>query len=236
MANERTSLLIGEDSTRKLKEASVLVVGTGGVGGMAVEALARSGVGRLVLIDRDVVEASNTNRQLAALHSTIGQSKTEVLKRRIHDIDPEITVQTFHEFYDRGMNDRLDEVKPDFVLDCIDSLRAKEDLIEYCLSRDLPFVSSMGMARRKDPGRLAIMELDATSYDPLARRLRVWRRKKGLRKKVMVCCSKEIPGPAEAGSPLPSMMFVPATAGLMMAAECVRQLTAEAGKEVHRHE
>lgn len=228
MANERTALLIGEESASALAEATVLVVGTGGVGGMAVESLARSGVGRLILVDRDVVEASNTNRQLAALTDTVGQPKTEVLAARIRQIDPEIEVIPVCGFYDRNMNDRLDELHPDFVLDCIDSLHAKQDLIEYCTSRKIPFVSSMGMARRKDPSQLAIMELDKTAGDPLAKRLRVWRRKQRIREKVFVCCSRELPGPVQAGSPLPSMMFVPAAAGLVMGAECIRQLTEKA--------
>lgn len=225
MSSERTRLLLGEENMERLKNATVLVVGTGGVGGMAVESLARSGIGRLILIDRDVVEPSNTNRQLAALESTVGQVKVDVLKKRILDINPETEVLTFHEFYDRNMNSRLDELDIDYILDCIDSLHAKQDLIEYCLDRRIPFLSSMGMARRKDPARIRIMELEKTTYDPLAKRLRVWRRKQHLKGKVMVCCSQEAPGPAEAGSPLPSMMFVPATAGLIMGAECVRHLT-----------
>ncbi len=278
MTNERTTLLIGEENAKKLQDATVLVVGTGGVGGMAVESLARSGVGCLILIDRDIVEASNTNRQLAALTDTVGEAKVQVLADRIHRIDPGIHVIPIHEYYDRDMNERLDALHPDFVLDCIDSLRAKEDLIEYCTSRKIPFVSSMGMARRRDPSRLdalhpdfvldcidslrakedlieyctsrkipfvssmgmarrrdpsrlGICELEKTAGDPLAKRLRIWRRKKGIRETVRVCCSSELPGPAEAGSPLPSMMFVPAAAGLIMAAECVQVLTeAETGR------
>ncbi len=225
MTNERTALLIGEDSAGRLRQATVLVVGCGGVGGMAVESLARSGVGHLILIDRDEVEMSNTNRQLAALQNTVGQIKVEILADRIRQIDPSIRVTAIHDFYDRDMNTRLDELKPGFVLDCIDSLRAKEDLIEYCVSRRIPFVSSMGMARRRDPSRLRITELDQTAGDPLAKRLRVWRRKQRLRGRIPVCCSDELPQPAEAGSPLPSMMFVPALAGLLMGAECVRILS-----------
>ena len=231
MTNERTTLLIGEENAKKLQDATVLVVGTGGVGGMAVESLARSGVGCLILIDRDIVEASNTNRQLAALTDTVGEAKVQVLADRIHRIDPAIHVSPIHEYYDRDMNERLDALHPDFVLDCIDSLRAKEDLIEYCTTRKIPFVSSMGMARRRDPSRLGICELEKTAGDPLAKRLRIWRRKQGIRETVRVCCSSELPGPAEAGSPLPSMMFVPAAAGLIMAAECVQVLTeAETGR------
>lgn len=222
--SERTSLLIGKDNVEKLASSRVLVAGVGGVGGMAVESLARSGIGTLILIDRDVVEASNVNRQLPATTRTVGQVKVEVLKRRIAEINPRCEVIVFHQFYDAAMNDTLESLHPDFVLDCIDSLASKQDLLRWCTDHDVLLISSMGMARRKDPSCLKIVELEKTAGDPMARRLRVWKRKQHIRKKIMTVCSSELPMEQKPGQPLPSMMFVPAAAGLLMGAECVRQL------------
>lgn len=222
--SERTRLMIGEENVNKLAQSRVLVVGTGGVGGMAVESLARSGIGTLILVDQDVVEASNINRQLPALTTTVGQPKVDVLKKRIEEINPDCHVIVFHEFYDAAMNDTLVRLHPDFVLDCIDSLSSKQDLIRWCVNENIPLISSMGMARRQDPACLKIVEVEKTSYDPLAKRLRVWKRKQGIRQKIMTVCSTEIPMEHKAGQPLPSMMFVPAAAGLVMGAACVQQI------------
>ena len=230
--NERTNLLIGSDSVEILKNSTVLIVGVGGVGGMAAESLARSGIGTLILIDADVVEPSNINRQLAATSQTIGQVKVDVLKKRIETIDPQSKVIVYHRFYDKDMDEELDSLHPDFVLDCIDSISSKQDLISWCLKNDVPFIASMGMARRKDPACIRIMELEKTSYDPLAKRMRVWKRKNRIRKKIMTVCSTEKPIDVQSGQPLPSMMFVPASAGLTMAAECVRQFIERKEKNV----
>lgn len=224
---QRSRLLLGADSIQKLKDSTVLVVGTGGVGGFCVEALARAGIGHLVLIDKDVVEASNVNRQLCALHSTIGQVKVDVFKERIQDIDPDTRVTVFHQFYDQDLNEELDRLPIDFVCDCIDSMRSKEDLIEYCLQRHIPFITSMGMARRTDPAKLTVLELEETSGDPMAKRLRVWKRKSQIKEKIWTVCSTELPKPVPEGQPLPSMVFVPAAAGLLMADQAVKTLVHE---------
>ena len=114
--------------------------------------------------------------------------------------------------------------KIDFVIDCIDSIKSKQDLAMACIQRDIPFLSSMGTARRLDPSKLEIMELEKTSYDPIAKRMRNWKRKNKIRNKIWVVCSTEPPRPVEAGKPLPSMIFVPASAGLLLASECVKKL------------
>lgn len=220
----RSSLLLGSQAMENLQKARVLVAGCGGVGSFAVEALARSGVGHLILIDADTVEASNINRQLCALHSTTGQWKTDVLKKRIADINPLCEVESWQEFYDAEMDARIEQAHPDYILDCIDSIGSKKDLIRFALDHDIPIVSSMGMARRNDPSRLRITELEKTAGDPLAKILRTWKRKNRIRKKVPVVCSDELPVSMEGKEVLPSAIFVPGSAGLLMASKCVRDL------------
>lgn len=225
---ERSALLYGQEALSALNDACVLVVGCGGVGSFAIEALARSGVGKLVLIDKDTVEASNRNRQLCALISTVGQAKTEILKERIADINPEAEVVTYEGFYDASLNDWLEKQKPDYILDCIDSIGSKKDLISFALHHDIPMISSMGMARRKDPTQIEIKELEKTANDPMAKILRLWKRKNKIRKKIWTVCSNEVPGPVQVGGPLPSAIFVPASAGLIMASRCVGDLAKQA--------
>ena len=221
---ERSALLYGQEALNALNDSCVLVVGCGGVGSFAIEALARSGVGKLVLIDKDTVEASNCNRQLCALNSTVGQAKTEILKARIADINPEAEVVTYEGFYDASLNDWLKSQKPDYILDCIDSIGSKKDLISFALHHNIPIVSSMGMARRKDPTQIEIKELEKTANDPMAKILRLWKRKNKIRQKIWTVCSNEVPGPVQTGGPLPSAIFVPASAGLIMASRCVGDL------------
>ena len=124
----------------------------------------------------------------------------------------------------KSMDEKIFLQRIDFVIDCIDSIKSKQDLAMACIQRDIPFLSSMGTARRLDPSKLEIMELEKTSYDPIAKRMRNWKRKNKIRNKIWVVCSTEPPRPVEAGKPLPSMIFVPASAGLLLASECVKKL------------
>lgn len=225
--NERSQLLIGKESLERLRKKCVLVVGAGGVGGMCIEALARSGIGHLILIDQDTIESSNINRQLIATFRSIGQVKVQAWKERIEVLAPNAQVDILYARYDVHMNEILDQYPIDFMIDCIDSLKSKEDLIEYALKKNIPFICSMGMARRKDPSKLEVMEIEKTSYDPMAKRLRIWKRKNRIRKKIMVVASKEIPVKVESGQPLPSMIFVPAASGLLLAQYCVEYLSKE---------
>ena len=201
-----------------------MVVGIGGVGSFCVEALARTVIGHLILVDKDKVESSNINRQLLATTETIDQVKVIVMKKRIQTLNPECKVDTYDCFYDCSMDEKIFSQKIDFVIDCIDSIKSKQDLAMACIQRDIPFLSSMGTARRLDPSKLEIMELEKTSYDPIAKRMRNWKRKNKIRNKIWVVCSTEPPRPVEAGKPLPSMIFVPASAGLLLASECVKKL------------
>ncbi len=224
MNNERSALLLGNEALEILKNRTVLVVGIGGVGSFCVEALARTGIGHLILVDKDKVESSNINRQLLATTETIDQVKVIVMKKRIQTLNPECKVDTYDCFYDCSMDEKIFSQKIDFVIDCIDSIKSKQDLAMACIQRDIPFLSSMGTARRLDPSKLEIMELEKTSYDPIAKRMRNWKRKNKIRNKIWVVCSTEPPRPVEAGKPLPSMIFVPASAGLLLASECVKKL------------
>lgn len=224
MNNERSALLLGNEALEILKNKTVLVVGIGGVGSFCVEALTRIGIGHLILVDKDKVESSNINRQLLATTETIDQVKVIVMKKRIQTLNPECKVDTYDCFYDCSMDEKIFSQKIDFVIDCIDSIKSKQDLAMACIQRDIPFLSSMGTARRLDPSKLEIMELEKTSYDPIAKRMRNWKRKNKIRNKIWVVCSTEPPRPVEAGKPLPSMIFVPASAGLLLASECVKKL------------
>lgn len=224
MNNERSALLLGNEALEILKNKTVLVVGIGGVGSFCVEALARTGIGHLILVDKDKVESSNINRQLLATTETIDQVKVAVMKKRIQTLNPECKVDMYDCFYDCSMDEKIFSQKIDFVIDCIDSIKSKQDLAMACIQRDIPFLSSMGTARRLDLSKLEIMELEKTSYDPIAKRMRNWKRKNKIRNKIWVVCSTEPPRPVEAGKPLPSMIFVPASAGLLLASECVKKL------------
>lgn len=220
----RSGLLLGKEGQKKLENSTVVVVGIGGVGGICAEALARSQVGHLILIDKDEIEASNINRQIVATQNGIGKSKVDVMKERILSINPECRVDIYKCWYDKNMNSEILAKKPDFIIDCIDSLASKKDLIELCHEQDIPFIVSCGTARKMDPTLLEVSEIDKTSYDPLARNLRQWKKKNRIRKKIPVVYSKEKPAETKSGQPLPSMIFVPASAGLLLASQCIKYL------------
>lgn len=165
----RTRLLFGDDAISKLQKATVMVVGCGAVGSFAIEALARSGVGRLVIIDFDKVEETNINRQLFALESTLGKTKIEVAKDRIKDISPDITVDAFNMFFDKDTD--LD-IKPDFVIDAIDTVESKIALYKWCQEKAVPFISSMGAARKTDISQIKVGKISKTSVCPLAAKIR----------------------------------------------------------------
>lgn len=223
MDNMRTQGILGQNSGEILRQRTVLVVGLGGVGSFCVEALARTGIGHLILVDADVFEDSNRNRQLGATLETIGQKKTDVLKQRVLSIT-EAQVDTHDFFYDQTKDEELFSQPIDFVCDCIDSITSKQDLIQACIQRQIPFLSCMGMGRRIDPTQLHVLELEKTSNDPLAKRLRIWKRKQRIKEKIPVVCSREVPVVQIEGQPLASVIFVPASAGLLMAKECIERL------------
>ena len=165
----RTRLLFGDAAIKKLSSATIMVVGCGAVGSFAIEALARSGIGNLILIDSDRIEESNINRQLFALDSTINKEKVAVAKQRINDINPRIKVIAKKLFFDQNTNL---EIQPDFVIDAIDTVSSKIALYQWCQSHGIPFISSMGAARKTDPTKIKIDKLSKTSVCPLASKIR----------------------------------------------------------------
>lgn len=230
MLNEfsRTELLIGSEGMEKLRGSSVAVFGVGGVGSYTVEALARCGVGKLTLIDNDTVSLTNLNRQLIALHSTIGMAKTEVARQRILDINPDAEVVTHCTFY-TGTEIALDGF--DYIADAIDSVSSKLALIENAKAAGVPIISSMGTGNKLDPTRLVITDIYKTSMCPLAKVMRYECRKRGIEKLRVLysteeavehkCESEEV---TQKRRTIGSAAFVPSVAGLMIAAEIVKEL------------
>lgn len=188
----RTELLIGTDGLNKLRNSKIAVFGIGGVGTFAVEALARSGVGKLVLVDDDDICLTNINRQIHALRSTVGKSKVETMKARILDINPKAEVTTYQELYNSESAERLLQDDYDYVVDAIDMVTAKLDLIERCKKRNIPIISCMGAGNKLDPTRLEVTDIYKTSICPLAKVMRKELRKRGV-KDLKVVYSKEEP-------------------------------------------
>lgn len=220
----RTELILGKDNLTRLANTKVAVVGVGGVGGYVVEALARSGIGALVLVDHDVVNLTNVNRQIIALDSTLGRPKVEVLAERIMQINPDCRVEAYQTYYGLDVHDDLISADVDFVADAIDSVRAKADLIERSLHTQVPIISSLGMGNKLDPTLVEITDISKTHTCPLARAIRVELRRRGIDEGVPVAFSAERPVGARQGSVPGSSAFVPPAAGLVMASWIVRQL------------
>ena len=227
---KRTEMLIGSDALKKLGASAVAVFGVGGVGGGAVEALARGGVGRIDLIDNDTVSESNINRQLIATHSTVGTLKTEAAKTRILEINPNCEVNTFNTFILPENIDSFDFSVYDYVIDAIDTVSGKIAIIERCNKDKIPVISSMGTGNKLDPTRFEITDIYKTSVCPLARVMRTEMKKRGI-KKLKVLYSKEEPiKPAvaettERGKAVPgSISFVPPVAGMIIGGEVIKEL------------
>lgn len=240
----RSALLLGETAIHTLSRARVAVFGVGGVGGHCVEALARSGVGQLDLYDDDTVSLSNINRQIAALHSTVGRSKAQVMTDRVQDINPDCRVRAIPMFYLPANADGVDLTQYDYVVDCIDTVSAKLELISRCTASSIPIISAMGTGNKLDPSALRVSDISKTTGCPLARVMRKELRKRGI-EHLNVVWSTEPPhtplSQAQAETPATdtrpgstarrdtpgSLPFVPATAGILMASTVVRELIGE---------
>ena len=223
----RTELVLGAENLQRLQAAKVAVVGLGGVGGHAAEALARSGVGTLILIDHDLVAISNLNRQIVALEATIGRPKVEVMAERIAQINPACRVIAHQAYYSRENHQQLLPEDLTFMADAIDSVRSKVDLIEACLKQGIPLISSLGAGNKVDPTRLKVADISQTHTCPLARAVRGALRKRGIERGVAVVFSDERTVGKRAGSTPGSTAFVPGAAGLVMASWIVRQICGE---------
>jgi len=244
----RNELAIGKEGLNILKGSTVAVLGIGGVGSFAVEALARSGVGRLILVDKDDVDITNVNRQIHALLSTVGQPKVDLMKARIADINPECEVISLKMFYTEETYETFFSYEPDFVIDASDTISYKIHLMKECLKRDIPIISSMGAANKTDPTRFKIADISKTHTDPIAKVIRTKLRKEGIRKGIKVVFSDESPiviredvrkevGNDEAKirkakMPPSSNAFVPSVAGLIMASHVMNELLKDI--KIHR--
>lgn len=219
----RTERLIGANALDRLTKAHVAVFGIGGVGGYVVEALARTGVGELTLVDSDTVAPSNLNRQIFALHSTIGLPKTEAAKQRLLDINPDLTVHTKTIFYLPETAKQFDFSHYDYVVDAIDTVSGKLELILRAKAADVPIICSMGAGNKWEPTAFAASDLYETSVCPLAKVMRSLCRKHGITS-LKVVYSKEPPCPNDKERTPASLIFPPAAAGLAIACEVVKDL------------
>ena len=219
----RTEMIIGSEAVDKIKAASVIVFGIGGVGSYVVEGLARAGVGKLVLVDNDVVDITNINRQLPALHSTIGKSKAKVMAERVKDINPDCDVEAVECFFMPDTSDSFDFAGFDYVVDAIDTVTGKLALIEKAFNENVPVISSMGTGNKLDPSRFKITAIEKTKVCPLAKVMRKELKSRGI-KGVKVLYSEEEPIKQEGVRTPGSISFVPSVAGLMIAGEVVRDI------------
>lgn len=225
----RFEKLVGTDALNYLSTKTVLVLGVGGVGGYVVEGLVRSGVGRIIVIDKDVVDETNLNRQIIALESTIGEKKVDVIEKRIKDINSSVVVQKLDKFIDKDNLDEIFQYDFDYLVDACDTVSTKLAIIDRCLQEKRKFISSMGTGNKLDPSMLDIVDIRKTVNDPLARIVRKHIKNKKINDKVMVLSSRELP--IKTGDRTPgSSSFVPSSAGLLIASYIVRQFIKEVNK------
>ena len=230
----RTEMVLGDRALDRLSRCHVAVFGLGGVGSYAAEILARSGVGELTLVDQDTISVTNINRQLCALHSTVGQSKAEVTARRCRDISPSAVIHPICATYDAAHREDFFSARYDYIADCIDLVTCKLDLIQQAMDRRIPILSALGTGNKLDPGLLQITDISRTSVCPLARVMRRELRDRGIRHLKVVYSPEpaaetrqlEAPSPGRRSVPA-SVPWVPSTAGILMASAIVRDLIAD---------
>jgi tRNA A37 threonylcarbamoyladenosine dehydratase len=229
---DRSAMLIGHEGIEVLAKKSVAVFGIGGVGSFCAEALARAGVGSITVIDSDVVDITNINRQLIALHSTVGMDKVQVMKRRIEDINPNAKVTAIKDFYNAETAPKFDLSQYDYVIDAIDTVAGKIQIIEQAKAAGVPIICSMGAGNKLDPTKFEVADISKTSVCPLARVMRIECRKRGFSHYRVVWsdevpltpgASDEEPSPGRRAIPA-STAFVPPAAGILMARTCVMDL------------
>ena len=225
-------MLLGEDGVKRLTNAKVIVFGVGGVGGYAVEALARAGVGHIELVDSDAVSVSNINRQIIATHDTVGKFKTEAMADRIHSINPGCQVVCQSIFFDESTRGAFDFTKYDYVIDAIDSLSAKIELIASAHSAGTKIISAMGAGNKLDPTMFEVSDISKTTVCPLARAVRIALRKRGINHLKVVYSKEEPVIPPEVSDGVKkrvpgSISFVPSVMGLIIAGEVIKDIAME---------
>ena len=223
---QREIMLIGKENLEKLKKSKVIIYGIGGVGSFVCEALARAGIGNLILVDYDKIETTNLNRQIHALHSTIGEQKTEAMKNRILDRNPKAKVETYYNKETKEKEEELINETINYVIDCVDTITTKLKLIETAKRKNIPIISSMGTGNKLDPTKFEITDIYKTSVCPLAKVMRKELKKRNI-KNLKVVYSKEEPKTQienqEKRTPA-SISFVPSVAGLIIASEVVKDI------------
>lgn len=221
----RLELLIGESALKRLEAKKVVVLGLGGVGSYALEALARSGIGTIIIVDKDKIELSNLNRQLMTNQNNIGEFKVDVLESRLHAINPHLQIFKIKEFITPENLDMIFQYEPDFIVDAIDSLKTKKALIKTCLQRKVKLIVATGMGNRKDATKVQITTLSKTYNDKIAKELRFFMKHEHLNGKVPVVFSSEVP--LKVKGSIASTAFVPACAGILMASYVVNEFLKE---------
>ncbi len=215
-------MLIGEDGVNRLRQSSVIIFGVGGVGSYVTEGLARAGIGSITVVDKDYIDITNINRQIPALHSTVGRPKAEVIAERIRDINPECMVVAEECFFLPDTADRFDFSEYDHVIDAIDNVTGKIALAEKAFREGTPIISSMGTGNKLDPTAFRVADIEKTRVCPLARVMRHELRKRGVHGLKVVYSEEE---PVKTGSRTPgSVSFVPSVAGLIIAGEVIKSL------------
>ena len=239
--SSRTELLLGKQAVARLGRAKIIVFGIGGVGGYASEALVRCGIGNMTLVDHDLVNVTNINRQVHALHSTIGQPKVDAMASRLLDINPDVVIRKISRFYSPGMGSEFFSENFDYILDCIDTLTCKLDLAAEALRQGVPIISCMGTGNKLDPSSFQVSDISKTRNCPLARNMRKELRKRGIRHLKVVYSQEQPSAPADdelhaamlkelavdlsSRRAIPgSVSFVPSVAGLLMAGEVINDL------------
>lgn len=222
MQFQRTEILIGEQNLTKLNNAKVIVFGIGGVGSYVVEALVRAGIGEISIVDFDIVDITNINRQIIALNSTIGKKKVDVMKERILDINPTIKVHTYDAFISPDTINKFDFSTYDYVVDAIDNVTGKLLIIEKCKEHNTNIICSLGTANKLDPSKLLISDISKTHTCPLAKVIRLELRKREI-KHLDVLFSTEVPIKSDSNV-LGSISFIPSSAGLMIASKVINTI------------
>ena len=234
---DRTRMLIGQDGIDALNKAHILIAGVGGVGSFAAEALARAGVGTLTLLDSDVVDVTNLNRQIHATQDTIGLPKVQVMAERIHAINPEIAVHTIEAFLLDNTAEVLGEAQYDYIIDAVDTVTAKLALVQYAQAHHIPVICSMGTANKLDATKFEVTDISKTHTCPLARVMRKELRDRGITQGVEVLYSTAKPitleQPADGERRPPgSISYVPSVAGLLLAGHVIQKLIEKENKEI----
>ena len=218
----REELLIGKQNVDKLHLKKVAIFGVGGVGSFVVEGLARAGIGNFILIDNDIVDITNLNRQLHALHSTIGKYKVDLMKERILDINPRARIEVYREFYESNEKNKILDSSVNYIVDAIDFVKSKINLAKDAQELNIPIISSMGTGNKFDPTKFEISDISKTSVCPLARVMRKELKKIGI-KKYKVLYSREDPIKSDEKNP-GSISFVPSVAGLIISGEVIKDI------------